>query len=555
MVEAPVSPTDTVDHLFPTLAPAHIERIETYGRSRVVTAGEVLVEPGHRRPHFFVVRHGSVEILRPAPDGEVVIHVDQAGQFTGEGSLLNGRPALTRIRVREDGEVIELDRTQLLRLLQTDSEIGEVLLRAFILRRARLIAHGYGDVVVLGSRLCSGTLRVKEFLSHNGHPFQWIDLERDQGAQELLERLGIPPEDSPVLLCRGDVILRNPSNEQIADCLGFNVSVDLAAVRDVLIIGAGPAGLGAAVYAASEGLDTLVVELTAPGGQAGSSSRIENYLGFPNGISGQELTARAYGQAQKFGADIVVAKRAVKLLCERRPYAVEIDGGQRLAARTIVIASGAQYRKPNLARLDEFEGTGVYYGATFMESQLCEGEEVVIIGGGNSAGQAAVFLAQTCWHVNVLVRSSGLADTMSRYLIRRIEATPTITLRTETELVELDGGRHLERVAWRHGPSGTIERRDIRHVFVMTGALPSTGWLDGCLACDDKGFIRTGTDLSPDDLATAKWPLARTPHTLEASLPAIFAVGDVRAGSMKRVASAVGEGAAAIALVHRVLHE
>jgi thioredoxin reductase (NADPH) len=555
MTESVIESPEKLDRLFPTLDPAQVARIETYGRSRRVTAGEVIVEAGDRQPHFFVVRRGAVEVIRPAPDGEVVIHVDQAGEFTGEGTLITGRPSLIRVRVRDDGEVVQLRRDQLLRLLQTDSEIGQILLRAFILRRAALIARGYGDVVVLGSRLCSGTLRVKEFLSRNGHPFQSIDLERDTGAQDLLDRLGIRPEESPVLLCRGNVVLRNPSNEQIADCLGFNVAVDLDATRDVVIIGAGPAGLGAAVYAASEGLDALVVEMNVPGGQAGSSSWIENYLGFPNGISGQELTARAYGQAQKFGADVVVAKQVVKLSCDRTPYAVEIDGGRRIAARTIVVASGAQYRKPNLARLGEFEGSGVYYGATFMESQLCDGEEVVIIGGGNSAGQAAVFLAETCPRVNVLVRSPSLTESMSRYLSRRIEATATITVHTETELVEIDGGRHLERVAWRHKPSGTLERRDIRHVFVMTGALPSTAWVDGCLACDDKGFIKTGSDLSPDDLAAAKWPLGRPPHTLESSLPGIFAVGDVRAGSMKRVASAVGEGAAAIALVHRALHE
>ena len=555
MVESVAVLTDKADRVFPTLAPAHVERIAIYGHSRTVTGGEVLVEAGDRHPRFFVVTRGSVEIIRPTPDGELVMSVDRPGQFTGEGTLLSGRPALAQIRVREAGEVIELRREQLLHLLQTDGEIGEILLRAFILRRAALIARGYGDVVVLGSELCAGTLRVKEFLSRNGHPFQSIDLEHDPGSEELLDRLGVRVEDGPVLLCRGDVVLRNPTNERIADCLGFNVAVDLAAVRDVVIIGAGPAGLGAAVYAASEGLDTLVIEMNAPGGQAGSSSRIENYLGFPNGISGQELTARAHGQAQKFGADVVVAKRAVKLSCERRPYAVEIDGGQHIAARTILIASGAQYRKPDLARLSEFEGAGVYYGATFMESRLCVGEEVVIIGAGNSAGQAAVFLAPTCRHVNVLVRSAGLADSMSRYLVRRIEANAAISLRTQTDLVELDGGRHLERVAWRHGPSGTVERREIRHVFVMMGAMPSTAWLDGCLARDDNGFIKTGTDLSPDDLATARWPLGRTPHTLESSLPGIFAVGDVRASSMKRVASAVGEGAAAIALVHRALRE
>jgi thioredoxin reductase (NADPH) len=358
-----------------------------------------------------------------------------------------------------------------------------------------------------------------------------------------------------VLLCRGDVVLRNPSNAQIADSLGFNDSVDLGHPRDVVIVGAGPAGLGAAVYAASEGLDALVIETSAAGGQAGASSRIENYLGFPNGISGQELAARAYNQAQKFGADLVVAKRASRLACERKPYAIEIDGGDRIPARSVIIASGAEYRRLALPKLIEFEGAGVYYGATFMEAQLCVGAEVIVVGGGNSAGQAAVFLAETAKHVHMVVRGHALADTMSRYLIRRIEANPKITLYTETELVEAEGGAHLERVAWRRGRSGEPEQHAIRHVFVMTGAAPSTAWLANCVVCDDQGFIKTGADLTADDLAAARWPLARAPHTLETSLPGIFAVGDVRSGSMKRVASAVGEGSAAVALVHRALRE
>jgi thioredoxin reductase (NADPH) len=544
-----------VDHVFPTLTQAHVERLAGYGRTREVVAGDVLLEPGSASASCFVVTRGSLEVLRSTREGDTLIHLLGAGQFSGEANLLAGRRGLARIRVREDGEVIEIGRDQILRLLQTDSEVGDIFMRAFILRRAELIGKGYGDAVLLGSTHCSGTLRVKEFLTRNGHPFQAIDLDTDEGVQELLDRFGIQPRDIPVLICRCEVVLRNPTNQEIAECLGFNDSVDLTSLRDVVIVGAGPAGLGAAVYAASEGLDTLIVETEAPGGQAGSSSRIENYLGFPNGITGYELAARAFNQAEKFGAGLVVARHATRLLCDRKPYAVEIGGGQRIAARTIIIAAGAQYRKPDLPRLSEFEGAGIYYGATFMEAQLCKDEAVVVVGGGNSAGQAAVFLAESARHVHVLVRGRGLAESMSRYLIRRIEANPRITLRTETELTALEGGRHLEAVSWRHARNDGSERHAIRHVFIMAGALPSTGWLEGCVICDEKGFIKTGLDLTADDLHVAEWPLARAPHGLETSLPGVFAVGDVRAGSMKRVASAVGEGAAAVALVHRALRE
>jgi thioredoxin reductase (NADPH) len=547
--------TEPIDHVFPTLIPSYVERLRRYGQARHVSRGEILLEPGTSDPHCFVVVSGSLEIVRETRETETLIHTHGPGQFTGEANMLSGRRALVRIRAREDSEIIDIDRPQLLRLLQTDTEIGEIVTRAFILRRAELIGRGYGDAVLLGSNHCAGTLRVREFLTRNGHPFQSIDLDTDDGVQELLDTFGIGPNDIPVLICRCEIVLRNPTNQEIADCLGFNESVDLGQLRDVVIIGAGPSGMAAAVYAASEGLDALVVEMNAPGGQAGSSSRIENYLGFPNGISGQELASRAWNQAQKFGAGLVVARKAVHLLCERRPYAVEIDGGQRIGARTIVIAAGAQYRKPDLPRLGEFENAGVYYGATFMEAQLCKDEEVAVVGGGNSAGQAAVFLATVAKHVHVFVRSRGLADTMSRYLVRRIEDNERITLRVETEITELEGDRHLEAIAWRDGPTGATERRDIRHLFIMTGAAPSTEWLDQCLVCDDKGFIKTGADLSRDDLLAAEWPLTRAPHTLETSLPGIYAVGDVRSGSMKRVASAVGEGAAAVALVHRSLAE
>ena len=326
-------------------------------------------------------------------------------------------------------------------------------------------------------------------------------------------------------------------------------------LRDVVVVGAGPSGLGAAVYAASEGLDVLVLETSAPGGQAGSSSRIENYLGFPTGISGQDLAARAFAQAQKFGAQVLIARSATHLACAGHPFAVQLDNGVRVPARTVIIATGAEYRRLPLETLSQFEGAGVYYGATFVEAQLCGGDEVIVVGGGNSAGQAAVFLAETAKRVLVMVRAGGLAESMSRYLIRRIEEHPAIELRTHAEIVALEGTDRLERVRWRNNETGVTETEDIKHVFVMTGATPNTQWLDGCLALDASGFIKTGPELQPEDLAAAHWPLARAPQLLETSRPGVFAVGDVRAGNIKRVASAVGEGSIAVAFVHQALRE
>lgn len=544
-------PTETV---FPTLSAEQMKHVLNFGRVRRVAAGETLLASGGINPHMFVVVSGSIEVWRASLDGEVFVVAHNPGQFSGEANLLTGRPAMSRISAREDSEVIEIDRVSALRLLQSGTDIAGILLRALILRRITLIARGYGDAVLLGSTHCAGTLRVKEFLTRNGHPFSTIDLDTDSAAQTLLDHYGITPQDVPVLICRGRVVLRDPSNEEIADCLGFNAAVDMEALRDVVIVGAGPSGLGAAVYGASEGLDTLVIETNAPGGQAGSSSRIENYLGFPNGITGNDLATRAYAQAQKFGAGIVVAKRAMKLSCDRKPYAIQIDNGQRIQTRAIIIASGAEYRRPNIARLSDFDGAGVYYGATFLEAQLCKGEEVAIIGGGNSAGQAAVFLAESSRHVHMFVRRSGLAETMSRYLIRRIEGNASITLHTQSEVIRIDGTNHLERLTWR-GADGATEDRNIRHLFIMAGAVPTTSWLERCVVCDEKGFVKTGGDLSHEELAAAGWPLTRSPFPLETSLPGVFAVGDTRAGSMKRVASAVGEGAAAIALVHQFLKQ
>jgi thioredoxin reductase (NADPH) len=549
------SSSTTQEHLFPTLTDEQVARIAAHGRRRTVALGDVLVDVGDKIVPFFVVIEGELQVLRPARGTEMLIVTHRSGQFSGEGTMITGRRSLARIRVSEPGEVIELDREQLLALVQTDEELSEILMRAFILRRVELIARGLGDVVLIGSAHCAGTLRVKEFLTRNGHPYAYVDLDRDAEAQELLDRFRVSSGDVPVLICRGDAVLRNPSNQRIAECLGFNPAIDPAQLRDLVIIGAGPAGLSAAVYGASEGLDVLVFESNAPGGQAGSSSRIENYLGFPTGISGLELTGRAYAQAQKFGAQIMIAKGAAKLTCARKPYAIQIDDGQRVLTRTLVIATGVQYRRPPFANATQFEGAGLYYGATPMEAQLCMDEEVIVVGGGNSAGQAAVFLAQSVKHVHMMVRAEGLADTMSRYLIRRIEDNPAISLHTNTEIVAVEGERHLEHVRWRDNASGAVGTHDIRHVFMMTGATPNTQWLEGCVALDEKGFIKTGPDLSPEDLVTAQWPLTRPPYLLETSLPGVFAVGDVRGGNIKRVASAVGEGSIAVAFVHQVLHQ
>jgi thioredoxin reductase (NADPH) len=543
------------NEVFPTLTAAQIARIAAHGHLRPVRRGEVLVEAGEHVARFYVVTAGQIEIIRPSGANEEVVAAFQPGMFTGEVTILSGRRGLVQIRASASGEVIEVDREHLLVLVQTDSELSDILMRAFILRRVELIAHGFGDVVLVGSNHCAGTLRIKEFLTRNGHPYSFIDLDRDASVQELLDRFHVGAADVPVAICRGEVVLRNPTNGEIAECLGLNESVDQTQLRDVVIVGAGPAGLAAAVYAASEGLDVLMLETSAPGGQAGSSSKIENYLGFPTGISGQELAARAYTQAQKFGAELIIAKGAKQLVCHRKPYAIEIDNGVRVPARTVIIATGAEYRRLPLENLSQFEGAGVYYGATFVEAQLCQGEEVAVVGGGNSAGQAAVFLAQTAKRVQMLVRSRGLAESMSRYLIRRIEQSPGIVVRNCTEIVALEGGEYLDRVRWRDNQTGNVETKDIKHVFVMTGAVPSTDWLRGCVVLDANGFIKTGPDLVPDDLAAANWPLRRDPYLLETSLPGVFAVGDVRGGNIKRVASAVGEGSIAVSFVHRVLHE
>jgi thioredoxin reductase (NADPH) len=541
------------EQMFPKLTAPQIERIAALGRKRKVAQGEMLIKQGDVAP-FFLITSGRLDIVQPTDHGEILIVQHQPGQFTGELNMLTGRRSLVCARMGEGGELIELNLEEMQALVQTDVGISQVLMTAFIFRRLELIANHVGDVALIGSSHSPGTLRIKEFLTRNGHPYTYLDLDKDTGVQEMLDKFKVGVDEIPVLICRGTTVLRNPSNKQVADCLGLNPKLDETQVLDVVIVGAGPAGLAAAVYAASEGLNVLMIETSAPGGQAGSSSKIENYLGFPTGISGQNLAGRAYAQVQKFGAKLLIARSAVKI-SGKRPYKIEIDDGHSVFGRTVVIATGAQYRKLPLKNLDVFEGMGVYFGATFIEAQLCTNEEVIVVGGGNSAGQAAVFLSEMSKHVHMLVRSNGLADTMSRYLIRRIEDSPKITLHICTEIVALEGENHLEGVQWRDKNTGATETRDIRHIFVMTGATPNTQWLSDCIALDDKGFVRTGSDLTEEDLLKSGWPLERHPFLLETSLPGVLAVGDVRSGNVKRVASAVGEGSISIHLAHKALAE
>ena len=541
--------------MFPHLNSAQILRLETHGTRRHMKRGEILVEPGDRNRPMFVILSGGIEVVQPGLSGEVLVAVHTAGSFTGEMSTLTGIGSVVRARVREEGEILVIPEERLRTIVQTDAELSELFMRAFILRRVGLIASQAGDVILLGSSHSAGTLRLQQFLTRNSFPFVNLDVDTDETVQTLLERFHIKPEDVPVVLCRGAAVLKNPSNEEVAACLGMNQQIDDDRLRDLIIVGAGPAGLAAAVYAASEGLDVVVLETGTPGGQSGASSKIENYLGFPTGISGLALAARARVQAQKFGAEIRTAYSASQLDCDRRPYAVHLNLGTTVRARTIIIATGAEYRQLALANASRFLGAGLYYAATATEVRRCEMKAVIVVGGGNSAGQAAIFLAGKCRHVHLLVRANGLADTMSHYLIRRIAETPNITLHVNTEIASLEGDEQLERVIWKTGPQNVLESHAIGHVFLMTGAVPSTDWLKECIALNDKGFVRTGSDLIAAEFRHSNGYATRLPQSFETNWPGIFAVGDVRCGSVKRVAAAVGEGSACVQQVHQALRD
>lgn len=535
----------------PTLSSEQIDRIKSVAQVRHVQNGDILYEPSQPAVPLFIVLEGVVAITRTGEDDKVLA-VRESGQFTGEMSVISGNRSLLTARVTADGTLLELTREKVLTLMTKDSELGEILMSAFVARRLLMIQLGEGNVILFGTKTSSRTLALREFLTRNGHPFTYVDIDADNSFAQLTEKLAVRSSEIPVVYCNNRYVLRNPSISELAACLDLNINVDKG-IRDVLVIGAGPAGLAAAVYAASEGLKTLVIEKAAPGGQAGSSSKIENYLGFPTGLSGQELANRAIAQAQKFGAQLMVAQSVVHIDSSKQPYKVILESGLGVNTRCVVIATGAQYARLPIEEADAFAGRGIYYNATHMEAQLCHSEEVAIVGGGNSAGQAAVFLAQTSTKVHLIVRSKELSESMSRYLVARIEEHPRITIHYLTQIVGLSGSAHLESIEWRDDISGATVTRSIRHVFVMAGAAPRTEWLQDCFVLDKKGFIVTGPDLIGND--DFQWPLTRAPLLLETSAPGIFAVGDTRSGSVKRVASAVGEGAMAVHLVHRVLAE
>jgi thioredoxin reductase (NADPH) len=541
--------------MFPALSASQVARVAAFGHEEAFDAGALVWEQGDTDVPFYVVLEGGLEVVHPYGAVERPVTVHNAGEFTGEMNLLFGRRTLVRARAKSPLRTLRIEPQRFRALVQTDPELSEIVMRAFILRRLGLLSEGWGDAVVIGSRDSAATLRLQAFLVRNGQPYRYVDVDRDPEVQQMLDSFHVQVQDIPILICRGERVLRHPSDAEVADCLGLNPAIEPMRVFDVVVCGAGPSGLAAAVYAASEGLDVMIVEAGSPGGQAGSSSKIENYLGFPTGISGQALSGRAVAQAEKFGARMTVARGATRLHCDETPLRIELEGGESIRARAVVVATGVQYRKLDVQDLARFEGVGVYYAATFVEAQRCGSEEIVVVGGGNSAGQAATFLARSARHVHIVIRGPDLAETMSRYLIRRIEETPNITLHRSTQIVAMAGGEHLEEVTLRDEVAGLVAPRPIRHVFSMIGAVPNTEWLRGCVALDDKGFVLAGSDLTRETLEREHWPLTRAPLHFETSRPRVFAVGDVRANSVKRVASAVGEGSVCIQLVHRILAE
>jgi thioredoxin reductase (NADPH) len=529
----------------PALSEGQLERVAAFGKEEAISSGALLYARGERGVDFFLVLSGRLDIVDIDPEGRetVLLSLDR-GRFAGELDLFNERPKLVSARAHEDTRLLRVARDVFRRMVAVEPDVGELMMRAFILRRVGLIRHAQGGVELVGPCHDANTLRLTTFLTRNNYPHRLHDTETEDDAQAFIDGFSIAQHELPVVIDVGGRALKNPSNQALADALGIAESVSPDHVYDVAVVGAGPSGLAAAVYAASEGLETIVIEGTAPGGQAGTSSMIENYLGFPTGISGQALAGRAQVQAQKFGAKLLISRDVVRLVCSRGPYRLELDGGALVLARTVVVATGATYRRLSVPNCERFEGRGIHYAATAMEAQLSRGQEVVVVGGGNSAGQAAVFLAGSATHVHMLCRCGGLSETMSRYLVERIEASPVITVRPFTEIVALEGDAELRRVTWKESNSSLSETHSIGNVFVMIGAVPRTEWLAGCLALDDKGFVRTGSAVDGTPLASP----------FETTQNGVFAVGDVRSGSIKRVASGVGEGSVVVQAIHQFLH-
>ncbi len=522
---------------FPVLPDEMVARIVAFGTEEEIADGSYLFERGDRRVDFFVVLDGAIDVLAFDDCGRGQrVHSHGAGQFTGEVDMFTDRKILVSARAAGDSRVSRVDRAAFRRMIAAEPDIGEIIMRAFILRRVGLFQHQTGGVTLVGPGHGADMVRLNAFLTRNNYPHRVIDTEADATGDGFLSHFCIKTADLPVVLCDGKV-LRNPANHELADCLGLSIEIDPDTLHDVVVVGAGPAGLAAAVYAASEGLSTLIIEGTAPGGQAGTSSKIENYLGFPTGISGQALAGRAQMQAQKFGARLAVSRDVVGMECGDPNYRLTLADGTTVLSRSVVVATGAHYRKLDLPNYERLEGAGIHYAATAMEAGLCANQPVVVVGGGNSAGQAAMFLSRSVSHVHMLVRSKGLSDTMSNYLIERIEASDRITLHPYCSVTELEGDTHLEAVSWTDSRSGTIRCENVGALFVMIGAVPNTDWLSSCLDLDPSGFVETGTALSP----------------YETARPGIFAVGDVRSGSVKRVASGVGEGSVVVQAIHRYL--
>ena len=540
---------------FPTLTDAQIAAIAEIGERRRFGDGDDVWRIGEPLTSFYVVESGAVEVYQLTGTGEehqVVVH--EPGEFTGDIDLLSTSATVVGAKARGETEAIEVPAERLRRLLVENSELSDILLSAFLARRQELIATGHGSLTIIGSRFSPDTFRIREFLERNSRPFEWIDVESDARVSRLLEGLGIGVDETPVVIDPNGRVFHNPSIEEMAECFGLSRVAD-GRIYDVIVVGAGPAGLATAVYAASEGLGVLIVDAVAPGGQASTSSKIENYLGFPTGISGRELAQRAYVQATKFGAEVAAPRSAVGLDVSERPYILDIGAGQTARGRTVVIATGAQYRRLPLDNARDYEGRGIYFGATFMESRMCGGQEVVVVGGGNSAGQAAVFLSQQAKHVHVVIWSGSVEHSMSKYLIHRIDASPRITLHPHTEITGLHGAECLERIELTDNRTSESRTVDIQHAFIFIGANPNTEWLPSEIARSENGFVRTGRDLEPEELDPELWTTGRAPYLLETSIPGVFAAGDVRSGSTKRVASAVGEGSISVSFIHQVLAE
>ncbi|MGF6770346.1 thioredoxin reductase (NADPH) [Paraburkholderia sp. GAS199] len=532
--------------VYPTLSDRQMAIVERYGERRKLKAGDVMYAEGDRHVPMFAIVSGTIEASRSSFQGPQILGQHGAGSFTGEVGTLAGRAAAATTHAVTDCEVIVIDEESLRSLVIAEAELSETIMRAFILRRVAFIQAQHAGLMVIGSRASSHTHHLRHFLSRNAQPAAYFDIVDHPETPAILERYGVTEADIPVVVTPQGTVLRQPSNRAVADAIGLSPDRLNGQGFDLVVVGAGPAGLAAAVYAASEGLSVAVIDAKAPGGQAGTSSKIENYFGFPTGITGQALAGRGLSQCRKFGAEVGVPIEALEIDCEDGgSFHIGLNHEESVYARAVVIASGARYRKPALPRLEHFEGRGVYYSATFMEVAFCNDEELIVVGGGNSAGQAAVFLARFARHVHVVIRGEGLSASMSDYLIRRINASANITLHTRTQIVELCGETRLESVKWDR--QGHIEHKAIPHVFLFLGAQPSTAWLGDCVALDKNGFVLTGVD------TLGQWKSERPPHFLETSRPGIFAAGDVRSGSVKRVAAAVGEGAAAIQAVHQYL--